>query len=98
MCSIIHLPRLSRKLMALLQFNLMGGSTVAGHTYDEIVSALRNQSRDPRANLYEFMEATAEACKLQTGAIISTFSAEEFVSDLTEEGFLESVSTNIRRQ
>lgn len=81
MCVVLRLP-------IMLRFKKLGGGFISGETAADIIRALREQSRDPRGSIAEFMEATADACQLQSGAIISTHSANEFVVDLTENGFL----------
>jgi len=69
-------------------YRMLGGGTITGETPDEIVAALRASSRDPRATLADFMEETSRACRTYSGAIISTYNAEEFVADLIENEFL----------
>ena len=71
-----------------ITYALLGGGTITAASPDEIITEMRFQSMNPCATSAEFMEQTAEACRLQTGAIISTYNVEEFVADLLENGFL----------
>lgn len=71
-----------------MYFQTNDGLSIMGNTALEIIEKLRADSFDPRASVEEFMEATAEAAHLQTGAVISTFDYESFVTDLEHNGFL----------
>ena len=71
-----------------MNYTLLGGGQVSGDTSVDIVVDLRNQSFNPASTLQEFMDQTADACKLQNGAIISSASPTEFVIDMVENGFL----------
>lgn len=64
-----------------------GGTITASSPFDIIV-CLREFSRHACDDIQEFMEATANACQLQNGAIINTYTQEQFVEDLIHHGFL----------
>lgn len=69
-------------------FQTNDGLTIMGNTALELIEKLRADSFDPRGSVEEFMEATADAAMLQTGAIISTYDYDSFVTDLEHNGFL----------
>lgn len=72
-------------------YQMLGGGTVTGSTPEEIVAAMRADSWDPGATVEDFMEATSLACRVYSKAIISTYNAEEFVTDLIFNEFLVEV-------
>lgn len=72
----------------MITYKLLGGGTITASSTEEIIDALRRSSFTPEKTREDFMEAMASACKLQTGAIISTYNEDEFVTDLLANGFL----------
>ena len=69
-------------------FHMKGGGTISGSTPEEIVVALRADSWKPEASVEEFMEAMSRRCRFYSGAVITTWNAEEFVNDLVNHRFL----------
>lgn len=69
---------------------LLRGSTklITVSNYQELAEFLRMDSHTETEDLEDFMDTTAERCKLQTGAIISTYNVEEFITDLIENEFI----------
>lgn len=72
----------------MLYYKLYGGGSVAANSYQELATALWQSSQTESRTLEEFMEQTAQRCMLQTGAVISTYNINEFVTDLMHNGFL----------
>jgi hypothetical protein len=56
--------------------------------YEDAAEQLRCGSFDPRDNLIEFMEATANAVIQHSGVVISTYNSEQFITDLVANGYL----------
>lgn len=73
-------------------YQMLGGGTITGSTPEEIVAAMRADSWDPCESVEDFMEATSRACRGYSKAIISTYNAEEFVTDLIYNEFLVEAS------
>lgn len=71
-----------------MQYITNDGVQIMGANYLEIVEKLRQNSFDPCGSVQEFMDATANACFEQTGAVISSYNEEQFVTDLLHNGFL----------
>lgn len=67
------------------------GNSIVASSPLEVIQCLNEISRHGCEDLQEFMEATAAACQLQTGAIIGTYMQEQFVEDLLHHGFLVEV-------
>lgn len=83
--------------MINLQFNnkvsmvlkiLDSGKMVNAVNYNEAVEQIRSTSFDKRSSVQEFMDATADAVKLHSGAIVSSYNCEEFIRDLVANGYL----------
>lgn len=72
----------------MIKYELLGGGTITASSPKEIIEALRQSSFTSEKTIEDFMEAMASACKVQTGAIISTYNEDEFVTDLLANGFL----------
>ncbi|MBL7997463.1 MAG: hypothetical protein JNL32_02380 [Candidatus Kapabacteria bacterium] len=64
------------------------GQLINARSYDEVVEQLRATSFDPRGSVQEFMDATADAVKLHSGAVVSSYDAEQFITDLVEHRYL----------
>lgn len=71
-----------------MEYKLLGGGMVTASDFHELAELLWKQSHTLTSTLEEFMEQTAERCKLQTSAIISTYNVEEFITDLIDNGFI----------
>ena len=69
-------------------YHMMGGGTISGSTPEEIVAALWADTWNPEPTVEEFMEGMSSRCRTYSGAIVSTYNAEEFVIDLCANGFL----------
>lgn len=76
----------------MIEYEILGGGTITASSTEEIIEALRRSSFTPEKTIEDFMESMASACKTQTGAIISTYNQDEFVTDLAANGFLKKVS------
>lgn len=71
------------------RYELLGGGFVEGNTAKEIVQRLNNASFfGAKETIEEFMEETAKACEHQNGSTIRATTAEDFVADLIENGFM----------
>jgi len=75
-------------LQPIMNYKLLGGGTVSASNSQELVEFLWKNSHMPTHTLEEFMDRTAANCKIQTGAIISTYNVEEFVIDLIDNEFI----------
>jgi hypothetical protein len=75
-----------------MKYKLLGGGIISASDYEELAELLWKSSHIPTHTLEEFMDRTAANCKIQTGAIISTYNVEEFITDLIFEGFVIEVS------
>ena len=75
-----------------MKYKLLGGGIVSASNYQELAELLWESSHIPSHTLEEFMDRTATNCKIQTGAIISTYNVEEFITDLIFEGFVQEVT------
>ncbi len=77
------------KLHVMIQtYHLKGGGTLEASSPAEIIDKLRAMSYNPETSREEFMTKTADACQVQTGAVISTWDDESFVEDLLSNGFI----------
>lgn len=70
------------------KYMMLGGGLIEAASVSALVSQLRRQSQTNSNSDEAFMERTAALCKVQTGAIISTYTKEEFITDLIANGFL----------
>lgn len=77
-------------------YKLRGGGIIFARNAEDLVSALNENSLfGYKEDENEFMQATAEACKFQTGATIRFGNAEEFFSDLVMHNFIKETKSNI---
>jgi hypothetical protein len=73
-------------------FMLLGGGTMTAENAGELVSKLNENSIfGSKESLQKFMDSTAKACKIYSGAVIRTKNYVLFVEDLKRHGFLEEV-------
>ncbi|QLH54002.1 MAG: hypothetical protein CH6_2541 [Candidatus Kapaibacterium sp.] len=70
------------------KYQLLGGGIIEGETPEEIIETLRRMSFNPGRVRQEFMDETAKACYVYSGAIINTDHPKNFVEDLIKYGFL----------
>ena len=73
------------------RFSVLGGGEIQAENADEIVEALRALAFAKYRTADDYMYATAEHCKTQTGAKVDIFNSETFVRDLIRHGFLAPV-------
>lgn len=79
---------ISRKVIEMRIYKMLGGGIVSGHDSTELIQNIRHYSFNPGESIEEFMEKTAEACKVFSGKEIRTSSIEIFEQDLVVNGFL----------
>lgn len=72
-------------------YEMKGGGTFQADGDQDIIDKLRELSFDPCESRQQFMQGTSQACATQTGAIIATYSKQQFVIDLLHHGFLKEV-------
>ena len=72
---------------------MKGGGIFQADGDRDIIDKLRELSLDPCESREEFMEQTSLACGTQNGAIIATYSDEQFVVDLMHHNFLKEVKS-----
>lgn len=70
---------------------MLGGGTFTAKSNQELATAMWQNSKTESRTIEEFMEQTASRCMTQTGAVISTYSINEFITDLVHNGFIEEV-------
>lgn len=70
-------------------FNVKGGGSVAGDTYEEIANMLNVQSWFAgEKNLKSFMIEVANLVKIDTGAEVDYSSPDAFIKSLIDAGYL----------
>jgi hypothetical protein len=73
-----------------MKYDILGGGHIEAATPLELVEALRILDLQwvHSVGVEDFMENMAEACQLQTGAIVRTDSLVNFLHDLQAGGFI----------
>lgn len=71
------------------KFKLLGGGTMQSESNRELAEKLNSTSLfGYEKDLAVFMQKTSEACRWQNGAEIRFANSDEFIADLTANGFL----------
>ncbi|WP_187261297.1 hypothetical protein [Pontibacter beigongshangensis] len=69
-------------------YKFLGGGQAKAASFQELAETMREESFEETDSLQEFMDETAIRCMVQRGSVIRTSSAEEFIQDLIDEGFI----------
>lgn len=73
----------------MANYKMLGGGIITANTPEEFVQKLRALSFNPCDTIEEFIETTAKNCLLQTGKFVQAGPADEFLSELIANGFVE---------